>query len=88
MSCRIGTPGPGHSPPFDIHTHVCASKVYIGITEGDSNPPELLPFLIREYESGRFPVDRIAKTFGLGKFEEAIQAMESGEVIKPIIVFD
>jgi aryl-alcohol dehydrogenase len=39
--CSCGTPGPGHQPPFDIHSIVCEGKTYSGVLEGGSNPPEV-----------------------------------------------
>ncbi|KAM0747507.1 alcohol dehydrogenase [Meredithblackwellia eburnea MCA 4105] len=86
LSC--GTPGPGHAIPFEIHDNLLASKTYTGLTEGDSNPVEFVPFLIKLFEEGKFPVDKISKTYTIDEFDHAVHAMHSGEVIKPIIVFN
>lgn len=84
----IGTPGPGHQPPFDIHEAVCNSKSYGGISEGDSNPPEFIPFLMKLYKEGKFPIDKITEFYPVERFDEAVHAMHSGAVIKPVITFD
>ncbi|GAA6003279.1 hypothetical protein JCM10207_001840 [Rhodosporidiobolus poonsookiae] len=86
VSC--GTPGPGVNPPFGIFENLLAAKTYTGLTEGDSNPPEFIPFLIDLYNKGAFPVDKISKTFPAAKLEEAVHAMQTGLTVKPILVFD
>ncbi|KAJ9119475.1 hypothetical protein QFC24_005708 [Naganishia onofrii] len=47
-----------------------------------------IPFLIDLHRQGKFPIEKISKKYKVDQFKEAIHAMESGEVIKPIIVFD
>ncbi|GAA5868180.1 hypothetical protein JCM1840_006172 [Sporobolomyces johnsonii] len=83
----LGNPGPGIKPPFDINDQVNSAKIWMGCVEGDSNPPEFIPFLMKLYEEGKFPVDRLSRTFPVEQFDAAVQAMKSGEVIKPIITF-
>ncbi|BGP37660.1 bleomycin hydrolase [Rhodotorula kratochvilovae] len=85
LSC--GTPGPGVNPPFGIFENLTTCKTYIGLCEGDSNPPEFVPFLAKLYAEGHFPIDKISKTFAYDKLDDAVHAMHTGEVIKPIVVF-
>jgi len=85
VSC--GTPGPGVAPPFDIHDAVCNSKRYAGISEGDSNPPEFIPLLMRLFEEGNFPVDKLVQTYEVRDFEQAVHDMHTGVVCKPVILF-
>lgn len=84
---QLGDPGPGNSLPIGIHDTIVMSKQYIGLAEGDSNPPEFIPKLIKLYEEGKFPLNKISKTFHYSKLEDAIHAMHDGSVIKPIITF-
>ncbi|GAA5897734.1 hypothetical protein JCM6882_000080 [Rhodosporidiobolus microsporus] len=83
----VGNPGPGIQPPATIHDAVNHSRTWSGLAEGDSNPPEFIPFLMKLYEQGAFPVDSISKAFPVEHFDKAVEAMKSGEVIKPIITF-
>lgn len=85
LSC--GTPGPGVNPPFGIFENLVACKTYIGLCEGDSNPPNFIPFLADLHKKGHFPVDLVSRQFSFDKFDDAIHAMHTGEVIKPILVF-
>lgn len=85
LSC--GTPGPGVNPPFGIFENLVACKTYIGLCEGDSNPPTFIPFLADLHKKGHFPVDLVSRQFSFDKLDDAIHAMHTGEVIKPILVF-
>lgn len=49
---------------------------------------EGVPQMIELYREGKFPFDRLVKTFPFSEINAAIEASESGEVIKPIVVFD
>ncbi|GAA5970856.1 hypothetical protein JCM3765_006105 [Sporobolomyces pararoseus] len=83
----IGNLGPGHLPPFDVHDMVNSGKAWRGCVEGDSNPPDFIPFLIKLYKDGKFPIDRICKMYSVEQWDQAVEAMKSGEVIKPIVTF-
>jgi aryl-alcohol dehydrogenase len=58
----------------------------MGIFEGDSVPRLMIPRLIALWRQGRFPFDKLVRTFPLAKINEAEQASISGEVIKPVLV--
>jgi aryl-alcohol dehydrogenase len=58
----------------------------IGIIEGDSDPQQFIPELIAHHAAGRFPFDRLIKTFPLDQINEAIAAQVRGEVIKVVLV--
>ncbi|HSW12113.1 MAG TPA: NAD(P)-dependent alcohol dehydrogenase [Solimonas sp.] len=57
------------------------------ILEGDSQPREFIPQLIALYREGKFPFDKLVKTFPFEQINEAAHASETGEVIKPVVVF-
>ncbi|BGP40671.1 hypothetical protein JCM10450v2_004666 [Rhodotorula kratochvilovae] len=83
----VGNPGPGTKAPFDINDQVNHSKTWSGLVEGASDPPIFVPQLMALYEQGEFPIDSISKVFPVEQYEEALKAMKSGKVIKPIITF-
>jgi aryl-alcohol dehydrogenase len=37
---------------------------------------------------GKFPIEKISKTFSFEQINEAFEASKSGEVIKPVLVFE
>lgn len=38
------------------------------------------------WEQGRFPVERLITTYDLDRINEAVQAAESGTVVKPVLL--
>jgi aryl-alcohol dehydrogenase len=68
--------------------HLLLGRRLSGVVEGDADPQTFLPELIKLYRDGKFPFDRLVKTFPFSQINEAIHASESGEVIKPVVIFD
>jgi aryl-alcohol dehydrogenase len=68
--------------------HLLLGRRLSGVVEGDANPQTFIPELIALYRDGRFPFDRLVKTFPFSQINEAVHASESGEVIKPVVIFD
>ncbi|MBS9376008.1 NAD(P)-dependent alcohol dehydrogenase [Rhodococcus sp. B50] len=58
----------------------------MGILEGDAVPQVLIPKLIALWASGRFPFDKLIKTFPLDHINEAEQATLNGDVVKPVLL--
>lgn len=58
----------------------------IGIIEGDSDPQTFIPKLIAHHAAGRFPFDRLIKTFPLDQINEAIAAQARGDCIKVVLI--
>jgi aryl-alcohol dehydrogenase len=58
-----------------------------GIIEGDSVPDLFIPALIDLNRQGRFPFERLIKTFRFGEINEAVRATEQGEVVKAVLTF-
>jgi aryl-alcohol dehydrogenase len=68
--------------------HLLLGRRLSGVVEGDANPQTFIPELIALYRDGKFPFDRLVKTFPFSQINEAVHASESGEVIKPVVIFD
>jgi aryl-alcohol dehydrogenase len=68
--------------------HLLVGRTLSGVIEGDADPQTFIPELITMYRDGRFPFDRLVKTFPFSEINAAIHASETGEVIKPVVVFD
>jgi aryl-alcohol dehydrogenase len=56
-----------------------------GTIQGDAEARKLVPHLIELYEQGRFPVDRLVRTYPFAEVQRAIGDMENGRVIKPVL---
>jgi aryl-alcohol dehydrogenase len=57
-----------------------------GIIEGDSEPAEFLPELVRLHTEGRLPVEKMIKTYPFERINDAIADSHSGQCIKPVLV--
>ncbi len=58
----------------------------IGIIEGDSDPQQFIPELLAHHAAGRFPFDRLIRTFPLDEINAAIAAQACGDCIKVVLV--
>ncbi|MDV7353687.1 NAD(P)-dependent alcohol dehydrogenase [Rhodococcus oxybenzonivorans] len=56
-----------------------------GIVQGDAIPQLFIPELIRHYQAGRFPFDKLVRFYPFEDINEAFAAAGAGEVIKPIL---
>ena len=80
----IGSSPLGTEASFEM-THMLFGRTVRGILQGDSRPKDFLPRLIELHRQGRFPIDRLIKTYPLDRINEAVADMESGSVVKPVI---
>jgi aryl-alcohol dehydrogenase len=83
----VGAPAPGTEVSFEIGGSLLKGWRFRTIIEGDSVPQVFIPQLIRLWQQGRFPVEKLIKTFPFTAINEAFEASASGEVIKPVLVF-
>jgi Zn-dependent alcohol dehydrogenase len=58
------------------------------VIEGGSDPQQFIPYLLQLHGKGKFPFDRLVKTFPFAEINEAIAAANAGAVIKPVLVFE
>lgn len=59
---------------------------YRGIVEGDSEPDEFIPQLMRLHKEGRLPFDRLVKTYPLAAINEAIADQHRGACVKAVLL--
>jgi aryl-alcohol dehydrogenase len=81
----IGGSQAGTEVSLDMTDVLVGGRTLRGVVEGDSVPEIFLPQLIRFWEQGRFPVDRLMKHYDFDAIEEAVQDAESGRTIKPVL---
>ena len=58
----------------------------IGIIEGDSDPQTFIPELLALHAAGKFPFDRLIRTFPLAEINTAVAAQARGECIKAVLI--
>ncbi|KAF5985018.1 long-chain alcohol dehydrogenase [Fusarium bulbicola] len=61
-------------------------KQLMGSMEGGVLPEDYIPRMIRWFQKGQFPIERLIKFFPVGDFEKAIHDMENGSTIKPVLI--
>jgi aryl-alcohol dehydrogenase len=83
----VGAAPLGTEAPFNIGTLLLTGLTLSLVVEGDSVPQLYIPKLIRMYEKGDFPFDRLLRTYAFDDINQAFDDSESGETIKPVIVF-
>jgi aryl-alcohol dehydrogenase len=57
----------------------------ISVVQGSSIPQIFIPRLIKLYQTGLFPIDRIEKFYDFADINQAIADAKSGDTIKPVL---
>jgi aryl-alcohol dehydrogenase len=82
----IGATALGVKYSFDLNGLMIPGKKIVGIVEGDSVPDIFIPRLVSLIEQGKFPLDRLTRTYPMADVNKAAHDTESGETVKPILV--
>ncbi len=61
-------------------------KTAVGILEGGVDPQRFIPQMLQWWQDGRFPFDRLIRTYPLSDINAAEHASLSGEVVKPVLL--
>jgi aryl-alcohol dehydrogenase len=81
----IGAPAFGTEVSLDVNTILTGGRVVRGIVEGDSVPEVFLPQLMRLWEQGQFPVERLMTFYDFDEIERAAHDAETGATIKAVL---
>ncbi|MFJ3709174.1 NAD(P)-dependent alcohol dehydrogenase [Streptomyces sp. NBC_01387] len=65
---------------------LAAGRTVKGIIEGDAVPRLFVPQLIGLWQQGRFPFDRLIRTYPLDAINQAERDVASGEVVKAVLL--
>ena len=82
----VGAYPPGQNIAMDAIFAMSGGRVVRGVVEGSADPASFIPELIGYYRQGRFPFDRLIEMFAFADIAAAIEAGESGRVIKPVLM--
>jgi len=55
------------------------------LSRGDAVPQEFIPKLIKLYQAGQFPFDRLLKFYDFGDINRAMADSKRGDTIKPVL---
>lgn len=76
--------------PLELETNIFLTKGYKikFVNQGDSVPQEFIPKLIRMYQAGQFPFDRLIKKYAFEDINQAVEDSEKGRTIKSVLLID
>jgi aryl-alcohol dehydrogenase len=80
----LGVVAPGTEVALDMDK-VMNGRTIKGIIAGDSVQDLFIPILIDLYRQGRFPFDRLITFYPFDEIEKAVEDMEKGKVVKPVL---
>lgn len=72
--------------PLPINQIIGSGLRIMGIIEGDVQPDQFIPELVALYRDGKFPFDKLLKTYPLDDINQAIQDQHDGLCIKPVLI--
>ncbi|MCF2133746.1 MULTISPECIES: NAD(P)-dependent alcohol dehydrogenase [Burkholderiaceae] len=81
----VGAPKLGTRATFDVNNLLLGGRSIRGIVEGDSVPSVFIPQLVKLYQQGRFPFDRLVKFYSLEQINQAAEDSTKGVTLKPIL---
>jgi aryl-alcohol dehydrogenase len=79
----VGTGGRELTLPAGV---LLGGRTLTYVMEGDAVPQLLVPRLAGWWATGRFPVDRLVRTYPLTAVDRAETDMRSGDVVKPVLL--
>jgi aryl-alcohol dehydrogenase len=82
----VGVPPPGTPMPGDLLPVITYGHTVKGIIEGDSDPDVFIPELIALYKAGRFPFDKLIKTYPMSEINCAIAEQHRGDCVKVVLL--
>jgi aryl-alcohol dehydrogenase len=85
MTGRCGLVGI-QSEPLVLDPAALIGKTVSGLLVGGADPHVLIPKLIGLWRQGRFPFERLIKTFPLEAIDAAEEASRSGKIVKPVLI--
>ena len=83
----VGAARPGTEAPFEIGESLVRGWTFKTIVQGSAVPQDFIPRLVTLWQQGRFPADKLTKTYKLEDINKAFEDAAAGATVKPVIVF-
>jgi len=80
----LGVVPPGTEVSLDMDL-IMNGRTIKGILGGDAIPDQFIPELIELYKQGKFPFDQMIQFYPFDDINKAVEDMEQGLVIKPVL---
>ena len=82
---RLGIVGAAPGMTLDLLPVMQLGRQVQGIVEGNSVPRVFIPQLLELRRKGRFPLEKIVRTYPFAELEQAISDTTSGKVVKAVL---
>ena len=79
-------PKPEDSLTINLAASITFGHRIHGIIEGDSDLDGFIPELVALHKAGRFPIERLIKTFPLSDINQAVAAQHRGDFVKAVLL--
>lgn len=83
---HVGAAAPGTAASFEVGVSLLKGWTFKTIVQGSSVPQVFVPRLIELWQQGRFPTDKLTKSYGFDEINTAFDDSLSGRVLKPVLV--
>ena len=84
----VGAPPSGTEYSYDANDQIMTGRKIVGCVEGDAKVKQFIPTLVKLYEDGRFPFDRLIEKYPFEKINDAVKDLHDGKVMKPVLMLD
>ncbi|PGH14510.1 hypothetical protein AJ79_03003 [Helicocarpus griseus UAMH5409] len=84
---QVGSTGVGAAVSVQLTPLMVSGKRIMGTIEGDAVARDYVPEMVKWYREGRLPLEKIVGWFGAEEAGRALEEMEKGRVVKPVIVW-
>lgn len=79
-------PRPESEGRYNIAGLITYGHTIKGVIEGDSDPDVFIPELLALHAEGRFPFDKLVRTYPFSAINEALGAQHRGECVKVVLL--
>jgi len=86
VSAQVAAPPRGTLYAAEASVVVGRGITIRGVVEGDANPQLFIPRMIGFYREGKLPLNKFVKPYPLERINDAIDDLDSGRVVKPVLV--
>ena len=84
----VGISPPGTPVPGDMGTVMTFGHTIKGIIEGDSEPDVFIPQMMDLYRQGKFPFERLIRTYPFADINRAVAEQHHGDCVKVVLLMD
>jgi len=83
----VGAAAPGEEVSFEVGSSLTKGWTFKTVIEGSAVPQVFIPRLVDLWKQGKFPFDKLIKTYSHADINQGFDDSESGAVIKPVVVY-